>query len=176
MSRKTAEIVPLRLAERNRNNATAEEWFARYRVRLRAYISRILPTGSSSDDLVQEVFSKLLTRENLDEIVNPNAYIKMMARNCVVDQLRRSRREQSFTVDEEITESDEQSEWLQYQESMVAIEQALHDLPKRCREVFILARYHGLKSTEISQRLSISQRMVQKHLIKAYDHFRERLF
>ena len=40
-------------------------------------------------------------------------------------------------------------------------------MPEKCREVFELKRYEGLKNKEIAEKLNISTKTVEKHITKA---------
>lgn len=181
IDKRGAQVIPLpeRPKPADGRKALINEWFQRDYRRLQAYIKRLLPaellTELSAEDVLQEVFTRLMARRDLIEIINPRAYIMIMARNCVIDCLRHHQRNRSLGSHDELPANENDIKSLQYNEMMVAIERALEDLPQRCREVFILSRYQGMTTNEIAERLAISPRMVQKHLIKAFDHFRERL-
>tara|TARA_R110000824_G_scaffold288508_2_gene476490 strand:+ start:61386 stop:61688 length:303 start_codon:yes stop_codon:yes gene_type:complete len=66
-------------------------------------------------------------------------------------------------------------EWAQYDELQVKFNKAYATLPKKCQEIFYLRRVPELSTKEISERLGISQRMVQKYLIRIMKHFRKNL-
>ena len=54
-----------------------------------------------------------------------------------------------------------------YQELEREIQRITDSLPQRCREVFILSRFQGMKNREIAERLHISLQAVEKHIQKA---------
>lgn len=133
----------------------------------------MLPTSESAEDVVQDVFYRLLRQKNLLEMRNPQAYLMVTARNVVIDRLRSAR---SVTLLEE-AHSDESMEQptLAHLEMLIAIEKGLQELPERCRQVFVLKRFKGMDTAVIAETLGISQRMVQKHLAKAMVHLFDRL-
>lgn len=47
------------------------------------------------------------------------------------------------------------------------MESALDTLPARCREVFLLAKLHGLKYREIAEKLEVSEKTVENQMTKA---------
>lgn len=49
---------------------------------------------------------------------------------------------------------------------------ALNSLPERCREIFKMSRYEGLKYHEIADKLSISVKTVEANMGKALKQFR----
>src|SRR5690606_16648761 len=54
-------------------------------------------------------------------------------------------------------------------------EQALNQLPEKCRPVFQLSRFEELKYQEIAERLNISLKTVEAHMGKALRMLRVRL-
>lgn len=179
INKSNAKVIAITTRQKQKqadsHKALVSEWFQRDRARLISYARRMLPPNLSAEDVVQEIFTKLMAHADLSLVANPSAYMISMARNCVIDYLRRNRESQRVSDTDNEAEGDDEENTLQYSEMMVEIEKALNDLPERCREVFILSRYKGLKTSEIAEQLAISPRMVQKHLVIAFDHFRERL-
>ncbi|SEQ95658.1 RNA polymerase sigma factor [Pedobacter rhizosphaerae] len=55
------------------------------------------------------------------------------------------------------------------------INNLLEQLPKRCREVYLLSRQEQLNITEIAERLGISKRTVENQLTTALKHIRNAL-
>ena len=62
-----------------------------------------------------------------------------------------------------------------YQELEREIQRIVDSLPKRCREVFVLSRFQGLKNREIAERLHISLNTVERHIQRALRIFTEAL-
>lgn len=52
---------------------------------------------------------------------------------------------------------------------------ALAELSPRCAEVFQLRRHHRMATPDVAARLSITTRMVQKHMVTAMAHLQNRL-
>jgi len=52
------------------------------------------------------------------------------------------------------------------------VEKALNELPEQCRKVFELSRFEELKYKEIAERLCISVKTVESHIVKALKIFR----
>ena len=55
------------------------------------------------------------------------------------------------------------------------LDQAIGELPGKCREVFRLSYMFGMRNKEIAQALDISVKTVEAHMYKALKHLRERL-
>jgi RNA polymerase sigma-70 factor (family 1) len=61
---------------------------------------------------------------------------------------------------------------IQYEELMNKVESYLNDLPKRCKEIFILSRMENLSNDQIANRLQISKRTVENQITRALQHLR----
>lgn len=55
------------------------------------------------------------------------------------------------------------------------IKQAVDALPEKCREVFIMNRFKGIKNDEIAETLNISKRTVETHISNALKVLRHEL-
>lgn len=67
------------------------EALAETRSRLRAFVSRRVPTGMDAEDIVQEVLVRLLERGVGVSPAKVDAWALTAARNAIVDQVRRRR-------------------------------------------------------------------------------------
>ncbi|MES2276122.1 MAG: RNA polymerase sigma-70 factor [Bacteroidota bacterium] len=63
-------------------------------------------------------------------------------------------------------------EKIRYMELENRVEGYLNNLPKRCREIFILSRMENLSNDEIANRLQISKRTVENQITHALHHLR----
>ncbi|HPS45737.1 MAG TPA: RNA polymerase sigma-70 factor [Bacteroidales bacterium] len=55
------------------------------------------------------------------------------------------------------------------------IKRSINELPEKCREIFVLSRYHDLKYQQIADKLQISVKTVEAQMSKALQHMREQL-
>ena len=167
------KVIPIHAGmERGDAENAVVEWFNLHRTDLLRYAGRMLPASESAEDVVQEIFYRVLKQKNPLALENPKAFLMTMARNAVIDRLRKIR--PTSEVGEQI-EGNPGQQTLKHSEMLVAIEQGLRDLPERCRKVFILKRFHGKETAEIARIMGVSPRMVQKYIARAMSHFYERL-
>lgn len=75
----------------------------------------------------------------------------------------------------EISVQNEGEEKIRYLNLQEDIENALLDLPKRCREIFLLSRIANLTNVEIAERLSISQRTVENQICIAQKYLQHNI-
>ena len=60
-------------------------------------------------------------------------------------------------------------------QELAILQQAVDELPPRCREVFVLARLEGPTYAQIGTRLGISPKTAFSHTVKALAHLHSRL-
>jgi len=63
----------------------------------------------------------------------------------------------------------------QYKELQLKIANIIERLPERCRRIFCMNRFEGLKYAEIAKRLSVSVKTVEANMGKALKEFRRAL-
>jgi len=61
------------------------------------------------------------------------------------------------------------------QQSLLTIEAALYELPSKCRQAFVMRRQNNLSYSMIAEQLGVSTSMVEKYIIQALKHFRNKL-
>ena len=69
-------------------------------------INRIVNNRCESEDIMQDLFLRLISKKDLDKVKNPRAYIFMMARNMAIDSLRK---EHPDYLEEDVADMDSSS-------------------------------------------------------------------
>ena len=80
-----------------------------------------------------------------------------------------------FKLDYYDPEANDVMGYIEGLETRKQINDAIGELPAKCREVFILSYQHDKKNKEIAEQLGISIRTVEVHLYKALKTLRTRL-
>jgi len=149
---------------------------------LRRFFRRRLDVnGAEIEDLVQEVFVRLLSRRPQDHIENLPGYVFQVAANLLRERGRRSARHNGIGtpfLSAGLLEGSEDFSAERIHEGRDAcdqIERSLRELPVRVRSVFILNRFEEMKGAEIARHLGVSVSTVEKDMIRALLHLKDRL-
>jgi RNA polymerase sigma-70 factor (family 1) len=78
----------------------------------------------------------------------------------------------SFNGLSEVNEGEAKIEQIDFE---LKVEALLNDLPKRCRDIYMMSRKENLTISEIAEKLNISKRTVENQLTSALKHLRTAL-
>ena len=140
---------------------------------LRRFFARRLRSAEDALDATQETFLRMLSVPRAEEIADPRAYLFQVARSVAAGTAARAAREaEVIAADPEAAEAAAcdapgVERQLAARDALIVMARAIERLPRRCQQVFILSRVHGLPNGEIAARLGISRNMVEKHIIRA---------
>jgi RNA polymerase sigma factor (sigma-70 family) len=152
----------------------------RYRVPLIRYFGKRIREAYDVDDLVQEVFIRLVRQAALESVVQIDSYVFQTAANVIRDRARRQAARHHREHDE-LQESTLPTNDLSPERVLLGSEQldvaiaALEELPDNTRRVFVLCRYEGMRQEEIAAHLGMSVSGVRFHMDKAKAHLARRL-
>jgi RNA polymerase sigma-70 factor (family 1) len=133
-----------------------------------------------SHDIVQETFIRVWEhRRSIKPHLSFLGYVFRISRNLIRDNVKhqniRERIDKGISPSV-LSENDDPSEALQLillQEQITRIMK--NDLPKRCREIFLLSRYEGKTHKEIAEMLHLSVRTVEHQILHALNILRIKL-
>ena len=152
------------------NRTIIETYYRHHRDELLAYVSSRLGDVFLAEDMVQEVFLRLMQGDRpITEVTLPSL-VYTMARHLVADHYRRMacRREYMQLMRGYLTEEFTSSDTMVHARDIVSLmERGLHRLPEPCRDVYRLHIYDGLQASEISQRLGQNYKAVEYRLGQA---------
>jgi RNA polymerase sigma-70 factor (ECF subfamily) len=152
-----------------------------YGAALRRYFRRRLGNDAEVDDLIQEVFVRLLNRQPEGHIDNLTGYVFRVAANLLSERGRRSSRHSGIGahfLTAGLLEGDEDfspERIHEGRETCCQVVDGLRELPERVRSVFILNRFEELSAPEIARYLGVSLSTVEKDMIRAMLHLKDRL-
>lgn len=147
---------------------------------LTRYFSRRLGSPGSASEVVHDTYLRLEALGQVPDIANQRAYLYRVASNIALDRQRADSRRRKWQVSEEpaveyASPAPLADAALEHKQRLRLLAQAVQELPPRCREVFLMHKLDGLSHGEIASRLGISRSMVEKHIMRALAHCRDRL-
>ena len=148
--------------------------FDRYQKPLFNFYYRLTGNRTLSEDLVQEVFFRILKYRQSYRSGTPfRAWIYQIARNARVDHLRKQRLEVSWEM--ELEPAVHPADSAQQKQETELLYRALQQMPEEKKEVLVLSRFQGLKYDEIAQLLGCEVGTVKTRVHRALQELR-RLF
>lgn len=152
-----------------------EELFKTYFNPLMAFSRRILGNEDDAREVVHQVFINLWEkRDEIDTTVSLKSYLFTSVNNRSLNVIRDRKKFSSEEVPEEAEEWDAESR-LEAMELEEQVRGAIEALPERCREIFKLNRFEGLRYGEIASQLDLSVKTVENQMSKALKILREQL-
>lgn len=131
-----------------------------------------------AEDLVQETYLRAVNSDS-SELRNMRAFLFRILNNLVTDHFRKLRRtrERFSTAEVPDIAADTQNaeDQLIARQRLKILQEAIDELPPRCRECFILRRFDELSHAEIATRMNITRSAVEKHLAAATAHCTRRM-
>lgn len=174
---------------RKGNKQAFEYLFKSYYPRLRGYAIRFVEDEETVRDIIQECFLHFWEKRAYLTSLSLSSLLFAMVRNGCLNHLKHQaiveKHQLEYLSDiggeERLYATDfciDAEYKLLYDELQEQIDLVIGRLPERCREVFILSRFEGLKNREIAEKFQISLTAVEVHISKALQcfsrHFKEK--
>jgi len=165
------------------------EVIAEERPRLRNFIRRRVPNEEDVDDLLQEVFSELVVAYRLLTPIDfVTGWLYRVARNRITDLFRKKKPENFsdlavtdeegglLNIDDLLPSPDDGPEALYVRNALLdELEQALAELPREQREVFVTHELEGRSFKELSAETGVTVNTLLSRKRYAVLHLRHRL-
>lgn len=150
-----------------------------------SYVLNFLENRLFVEDVLEEIFLNLWEkRENLHIDVSIKSYLFKSAKNACLDFVRKKNVRDSYRTKIEKKYNIEKSlELFNPNETTVfenneiksTLQNAINNLPRKCRRVFRLSRHFKYKNKEIARLLRISESTVEMHMRTAITKLKEAL-
>ena len=139
---------------------------------LSAYFARRLRDVSDVDDLVQEVFARIVARDSTTPIGHLGKYLHQTAGSVLADYARRrsARRVEAhveFDPDQHGESDFDPERIVAGRQDVATATAALLSLPERTRTIFVLRRLEGVPAREVAKQIGVSVSAVEKHMVRA---------
>jgi RNA polymerase sigma factor (sigma-70 family) len=153
-----------------------DSWFKRevlaHEEALVRYLVRTWRNREEIADLRQEIYIRVYEAAKKSRPLSPKSFLFTTARHLMTDQIRRRRIVAIDTVGDLdvlnvpwMEENVPEQRASAYQE-LRRLADALTQLPPKCREVVWMRRVENLPQKEVAIRLGVTQKTVEKHVMK----------
>jgi len=152
-----------------------------FRPALRRFFSKRVKEQHEIDDLVQDVFVRLVRKANTDGTQIAARYVFQTAQSVLNDWLRKRQVRQASAHEEigtdlpELKDDSTPERVLGGKQSLAKATAAVLELPEVTRTIFLLRRLEGLRYSDIAKRLGMPMSTVEKHMARAVAHLDLRL-
>jgi RNA polymerase sigma-70 factor (ECF subfamily) len=159
-----------------------EQLSLHFRRSLLRYFGRRTRVDADREDMVQEVFLRLIRRGETSRLQHENlsAYVFETASSVLKDRVRKeiTHRADAHVAFDSNKHSDvdfSPEHVLLGRERLARATAVLLELPERTRNIFVLRRLEGMRFNDIAVRLGISVSAVEKHMHRAVTHLVRRI-
>lgn len=164
---------------KNGDKASFDEVFRYYYSDLVNYCNRYVNDDDSAKEIVQDIFTKLwFKHEDININVSLKSYLYKAVRNHAINHLnyiRQRERFQQYIGFPSMSNQNTPLNKLQEEDIKIRLDRTILTMPDKCREVFELKRFEGLKNKDIAEQLGISLKTVEKHIAKAISLLKDTL-
>lgn len=142
-----------------------------FEAELRAKLRRRCASPAEVDDLIQDVYYRILKSSSVAHVRDPKAFLMQTAKNILIDRMRHD-----AVVSIDAVANLEELDMPESAPSAerVALARAelkwvlglVSNLPDRCRQVFRARKIYGLSQDETATSLGITENVVEKEMMR----------
>ena len=153
--------------------------FAQYESALRRFVRSRLPSDEALDDVVQEVWRRLLRAKIQCPIEKPLAYLFTTAKSVVADYYVRARRDSvcasAGDVEQELEGSEDTSNDPTFDQvcSLQMLEAILARMPRHYAQILVLRLARNLSYREIGEKMGFTTQTTERYFFAALRRARE---
>jgi RNA polymerase sigma-70 factor (ECF subfamily) len=152
-------------------------WARQWHRQLHRFLARRLPSEADTQDLVQEVYLRLLRFDGAELVRHPRAYLCKIAAHVACEWQLESRQSKPHSSDalDELVSDDALGEGIDLDRRRERMRGALAELPANMRAALMLQYRDGLSYEEIASEMKVSLRMVRRYIEEGYVRLRQQL-
>lgn len=141
------------------------------------FANAYIKNHDAAEDIVQEVFVKIWNERKKLTIKNIKTYLYTAVKNQCLNFLKHKKVEKNYLVSANNTHVDENTieTELNFNELKNAYEEAIQNLPEKCRIVICMNRFDDLSYVEIAEILDLSVNTIETHMKRALRSIRKAL-
>jgi RNA polymerase sigma-70 factor (family 1) len=152
--------------------------YTQYHAQIYSFINHKTQSTFIAQEVVQLTFIRLWQkRETLQENVALNVQLFGMARQEMIDEVRREATRSKYnSQSEQVPFTDSLIKIIESRDTLQHLEKELEALPPMRKMVFNLSRKNGLSHKEIAEMLCISPKTVENHIGKVLSQLKHYMY
>lgn len=139
--------------------------------RLYIFSKSFLKIDDDINDILQDVFVKIwMCRKNINNLETFNAYIFTITKNAIVSYFREKIKSQDFAnrvKNQAVNEIAYSESSYEYEEMREKASLIIEQLPDKRKQAYMLCREAGLSHKEVAEKMGISVKTVEDHIMHA---------
>ena len=142
------------------------------------YVQKMIGDKDKASDIIQETYIKTLEKSKNLEIENTRAFLYRVAKNIVIDKIRKNKKTKHIDYAESVFVSptnEQPDEIVIANDDYENLIKLVDTLPLRCKEAFVLHNIEGYSRKEIASMMGITVSAVEKLIIRATKKLQEKL-
>jgi RNA polymerase sigma-70 factor (ECF subfamily) len=152
--------------------------FEEHNQNLLRFVTARLHSPQEAKEIAQEAYVRLLNLDEPNTVSYMRAYLFRIAANLVVDRLKQRERRSELRnlafFDDDVSSPPPES-ILNARDELGLVQEAISELPPKCRKAFLLHKIHGTSIEKTSEEMKLSTRMVRLYVARAVAYCKERL-
>lgn len=182
-NRRRGNIIDLSSRERPGRRQLVEQLFDDHAEALRLFLRGWSLPQEQIDDLVQELFARLMVVDGLEEKMSDStgsgrSYLLTMVNNMIVDGRRKARVRRAYATAQREIEPGQIEEHtperiVAAQLELEAMRAVIRDMRPNWRVAFVLQRFGNMSYADIASHMGVTQRQVERYLLRAMRRIRE---
>lgn len=178
--------VALMLAYQAGDETAFDRLVEQYSGRVYALVTRFMGSSSSREDLVQDVFLRVVrARERYEPSASFSTYLYRIAFNLCVNETQRAGSRQGLSIDARMGNDDDSTsfdfedeklegptEGMERDDVVRQVRQAIASLPEGQRMALILAKYHEMPYVEIAKVMDSTEKAIKSLIHRGRERLR----
>ncbi|MCB5185756.1 sigma-70 family RNA polymerase sigma factor [Methylobacillus gramineus] len=149
------------------------EWYSSHHSWLVSWLRRKMDGSQQADDLAQDTFIRVFKSQQLEQVVEPRAFLTVVAKRELYNFWRRRELETAYLdalshMPEHLGLS--QEDYAVLREAILIIDRQLDGLPEKVKQAFLLNRLEGMTYVAISQEMHLSVATIERYMKQAILH------
>lgn len=145
---------------------------------MRRFFQARLGPAADVEDLLQDLYLKVVGLEASVEVREPRAYLYRLASNLMMDRWRSGRRSAARDAawrdvahvagpTEDLDDAPSAEAVVAGRERLARLMTAVDQLPDKTKSIFRMHKFEGLSYAEVALKLGVSKSTVEKHMMDA---------